>query len=1247
MAHQQADETPDTRPIWHLIRRTRTLLRSSWVLVGLGVTVGLATATLLVVSGLDLLWPLLPALRLTGLLLFVLPTVWFFLMGVVWPLCRSLSAGRIARRIEAHIPGIHNRLVSCIDLSANGSVVGGSPAFYRRLVQEAIERIRGFRARRVVDMARVRRAGLFALSGATALLLTLFLLSDRMPTAMARIFQPFADIPPASDVSYTVEPGDVKVLRDDDMVFAAHVNRGEPKTLQLEMRSAAGDKSIWRDLDKQQDGRWTTRVRGLDAGFENGFTYRIHGGGTWSKQYHIRVLDRPVIGSIRTVLHYPDYMGLDPKANPPGMTDVAGPQGSQVEVLVDAEGNLAAGDIQLLAWTGPKPDSGEEKEQVWLDGALPAGAQPQGVWTWEKHAGRQVHIGRPPTGSVAPAGHLFQNAAHGLLVGSKDTLFAYVYLPVEQMPQAIMLEWFDGSNWEHRAYWGSAKIARGQPGQPSCRAMGPLPAGGRWMRLQVPAESVGLEGRILRGMSFQTLGGSCAWGRAGSLPPVLVVTHPLPMKPMHEGEWSGRFPLETDGLYRVELRNELGYPNKTMREAKYHALPDLPPQITLERPAGDVVLSHPEALPLVVTASDDYGLDRVVVVYQRNGAGGFIGLPLKKYARPARSDRVASTLDLPGLDCKLGEWLRYHIEAYDRKGQMARTPDFTVRIVNDQNAADKELANLDKGTDTFQEKLAKLISEQAKVRSAVTKLEAKYASVENKVRAAKEKAEQAAATHSTSPANAAPQPLKLDAATEKALQELRRELAQLSGSENQNVQLGQQVKGDLDRIAEQVQKSKLMPAEMSREMAALQQAFERMAVNPLQDLAARMQQGATGARPDPAVADLKQRSDRLQKDLEAMKARMDALAKARKEMRENLEKALAQLQKEMLGLNASLTARDLEDLREALAALRDQLKHHADRQQQLYQDTRKTPDAAMAAKATAQADLDKQLAQLLERVKKLQQAGKLKRMKRRPTFPDAPYTPDQDEQFVRPNEEDPDEAADAQKATQGKKSATAKTDKKLDDDDEDEPKYMPALGGPRPKIDPRYAKKIRPLRKRPHHGKPGDAAEQRDDLAARQAGHLEDLHEADQSLASDEHSLENMLHQLEQALSGQPHASPSGQAHGGQEDPLAQMLQSPAMQQALAMVAQMRQMGGMQANGQRPPMSGQNLPQGNLHGGTMDDPALEAELSQMPLDRRNAVLKLHPRLREQLLQGMREQGPDGYRQFIDEYFKRLTETKSK
>lgn len=1072
----QVQSAPDVRPIYQLVRRTRALLRSSWLIAGVALTLGLATGSLVVVTGLDLLWPLAPGLRLTGLLLIVLPTAWVFVMGVLRPMCRRLTPGGVARRIESHLPGIHNRLVSCIDLSSAGQGGRPSAAFYRRLVREAIDRSAGFRPRQVVDFGSLRRSALFAIAGLTALGLVMLLFSDRLPTAIARITYPFADIPPASGVDYTVAPGDARVLRDEDILFTAQVTRGEPKSLRLEMRSEAGDKTIWRDLDSLNDGRWTATIRGLDAGFENAFTYRVHGGGTWSKAYRIAVVDRPVIALVRTVLHYPDYMALEARPSPAGTLDVAGPTDSQVEVIVESEGNVAQGAIQLCQWR----TSGKGRE--------------------------------------------------------------------------------------------------------------------------------------------------------------LVVTASVPMHEAGPNLWSGRFPLRGDGLYRVELRNELNYPNKTMHEAKYHALPDLPPQVTLERPGADVVLSTPERIPLLVHVADDYGLDRVVLTYQRNGTGAFTEMPLKKYSRPVRTDRVAGSFDLAALKLKVGEGVRYRIEAYDRKGQVARTPDFSIRIANDPNAADRELTNLDKGTDTFQEKLSRLIIHQARVHTSVDTLQAKYAKLDKTIQEARAKTE-AEADPSAPQKNAAPQPVRLDSADSKALEELRKELAQLAGKENQNVQLGQQVKADLDHLADQARKSKLLPADMAREMAALQQAFQRLAMTPLQQLELDMQQGAVAQHSPPDLQDLKQRSDRLQKDLEAMKSRMEALAKARQEMRDHLEAALAQLKNELLKLNAGLTARDLEDLRNALSALRAQLKQQAGRQQRLYQQTQAAPDKALSAKAQSQADLEKQLASLLDRVKKLQAARKPKRM-RRPTFPKAPYTPEDDDRFVRPNEEDPDEPAADRNAQAHRTAATHAADK----DDEEEPTFMPALGGPKPKIDPRYAKKVRPLKHRPN-GKPGDPESLRADLENRQSEHLGHLNEADQSLASDEQALQGLLDQLQHALTGQqsPH---EGHGQDSPMDALSQLLQSAGMREAMAMAARMHQMGGMPSAG-RPPMPGQFSPQGNLQGGTLDDPALEAELNGLPLDMRTAILHLQPRLREQLLQGMRERGPDGYRGFIDEYFKRLTETKSK
>ena len=305
---EATNSPPDVRPIRSLIRRTARLLRSSWITTGMGLTLGLGLGMLALLSLLDLALPLEPALRLLALIMVIVPASWAFVTGVVRPIFRRLRPVNVARRIEAHLPGIHNRLVSCIDLENDRSRNESpqSPEFYRRLVQEALERIRGFRPSKVIDGRSLRRALLFGAISTLAFGLALGLFSDRIPTALARIFSPFADIPPASGVVYRVEPGDAKVLRGEEVTFQAKVERGEPDRLQLEIERDGNARRLKYDLEKVGPALW----RFTSTGFETSFHYRVRGGGTWSRRMRMTVVDRPSIAGLSTLLHYPDYMGM-------------------------------------------------------------------------------------------------------------------------------------------------------------------------------------------------------------------------------------------------------------------------------------------------------------------------------------------------------------------------------------------------------------------------------------------------------------------------------------------------------------------------------------------------------------------------------------------------------------------------------------------------------------------------------------------------------------------------------------------------------------------------------------------------------------------------------------------------------------------------------------------------------------------------------------------------------------------------
>jgi len=106
-----------------------------------------------------------------------------------------------------------------------------------------------------------------------------------------------------------------------------------------------------------------------------------------------------------------------------------------------------------------------------------------------------------------------------LTVNAGDTLICYVFLDPANPPRQIMLEWFDGASWAHAAYWGENLIPWGTDGTVDQQPMGALPPTGRWVRLAVPANLLGLEGTTLSGMNFVLYDGQAAWDYAGKLSP--------------------------------------------------------------------------------------------------------------------------------------------------------------------------------------------------------------------------------------------------------------------------------------------------------------------------------------------------------------------------------------------------------------------------------------------------------------------------------------------------------------------------------------------------------------------------------------------------------------------------------------------------------------------------------------------------------------------------------------------------------
>jgi hypothetical protein len=197
---------------------------------------------------------------------------------------------------------------------------------------------------------------------------------------------------------------------------------------------------------------------------------------------------------------------------------------TKLKAELDTLEEQIAKELKKITYQEPPPHAGAPKppeDHDLIDDDLPPGAMPQAEgsnpWAWVS-APEPVLSGKR---SMKRSGsgvhqHAF-TGAQPLELLPNDKLFVHVWLDAKDPPKSIMLEWHDGNNWEHRAYWGDdACHLAGQPDAPNHHKVGPLPKTGEWVRLEVKATAVGLApGAKVNGWAFVQSWGTAYYDRAG------------------------------------------------------------------------------------------------------------------------------------------------------------------------------------------------------------------------------------------------------------------------------------------------------------------------------------------------------------------------------------------------------------------------------------------------------------------------------------------------------------------------------------------------------------------------------------------------------------------------------------------------------------------------------------------------------------------------------------------------------------
>lgn len=209
------------------------------------------------------------------------------------------------------------------------------------------------------------------------------------------------------------------------------------------------------------------------------------------------------------------------------VTDTSMYGGGRIQFFLKGNGTgiLNSYGTELVAGINAAPYKFDSRnEQVWFNDTLPPGAGGLGAyndaWTWVSSSPTPMSgFGAHQSyGGANEHRHWFGWSNQNLALSTGETIFVYVYLDPTDTPSEIMLEFSNNSSWDHRAYWGSNTYNNGINGTVSRQPMGSLPATGQWVRLEIPASAVGLEGDVITGIDFISVGGKATWDKVGKMP---------------------------------------------------------------------------------------------------------------------------------------------------------------------------------------------------------------------------------------------------------------------------------------------------------------------------------------------------------------------------------------------------------------------------------------------------------------------------------------------------------------------------------------------------------------------------------------------------------------------------------------------------------------------------------------------------------------------------------------------------------
>lgn len=1161
------------------LRRNELITGSAAVEVGV---VGFVTAAVIF----DMLFPMPVALRVIAWGLFWCVLIGTLVYGVIWPTIRRPKMAEVALRMERSIGGMHNRLLTLMDLESRPADDPPNPAFVQRLIQQTRQKVSGYRIEHVADPSRMRRA-VMVVAATLIVVMAMTLLSwDRLPTAMMRLMMPTANIPPVTWLQIQT-PGDIEVLHGDPAMIVAEVTRGRTDSVMLHLRDDAG---VWTQYPMQRDaapgngGVFVFRVSQVTGDM----SYYLSAGRTWTSTHRIHAVPRPVVEQVKLAIELPLYMKLPQRRPvPQSATIIEAPVGSTIHVESKVTGDAMRGELLLFEPQTVTEHQVTDAETIWFEDELPADATRDGRWRWSTaraYSGvRSFAFGwdHEPFG--------FATRLYPLTVPGDAHVFVYVWLDAQQSPNRLTLRWRSDDR-RFGLTWGRPGMKL--EGRDRLDYAGPMPQVGRWVRLEAPLEKLTGARRAFKfdGMDFEIDSGRMMLDRPGFFERAARDVEQVKLTPTgrssmgyqsDRGLWTGQIQVAKDVHYSVRFYNALDNASLQRQPIPIQAVTDAAPTVMIERPARDLVVAEPDPLPIVARAFDDYGIARLGIQISASKDDFYATRWLGQYDQPLTMRELTAALDPTAEKMRPGGAVFYRMVVEDRKGQTAYSEAYRLALLSDQpqnpeEAAEKP-ADLDKLVDAIKN-LLKLPLDMADKASDLLKALPEHMQGEE--------GEQA-----------------------------RRQMTHADGTPMSDDEIRQMFE-KMDRQLSQPQHQQV--AELNRQLDQQQHDAEQLARDLAEAAEQARQSPQSGPQEDQALQNMADRAQRLAKQLDPQVKSPDQAGQlerlARAPLNESQQQELGRMQQQV---------QQLQQSRQNMAA--DPQKAQQQNEQIV---TQQRGQQAASDLDTLRRELDQRQnanEQLRQQVEQLQQ----------PAGETSETTAEQKAQAQQQRDQVAEAAGQQMQADRELLGENADKQASI------EPQAKPSL----------------------------------DQVANELGDNAQKIGQTNQQATEARGEVGQLLEQMNgQSPPGQNPAEGTppngGQQPGGSPQQsqqhtrqMQELLNSPRLKKLLAMAERVKSQAddsgqdgapGGKSGGQSMAQGGQPGEQTDQAGGgggggsesnVGDNIGTLSSMSNDP-QQRAAIYRLPPRLRQPLLQGMQERGPEGYQPLIDAYYRQLTQEAS-